>query len=380
MSPVQLYSCQTVADLAWPDSDDGRYARAYLTAFFEQEPRRLIANVYNTELRVAQVGELVLPLTLSDFHPANSYVCSPYSHYVSYGGFEEVARLGNPAAERLIRLLLRPLAAFFRRRELDRVVYANNWLLSTNLYPALDLRQVAELAGVLPSHFPDRPVIFRSVDGYRNPQLLGTLRRCGYRMVLSRQVYYQDPLVARTKKQFKVDCSVMRRSHYRFVDARELGAAAIPRLCELYNLLYLEKYSYYNPQFTEDFVRVALERDLLTMWALMSDGRIDGVLGYFVRNGVMTQPFFGYDTTLPQELALYRLLSLKTLLEGERRGLLVHASAGVGPFKRLRGAVATIEYNAIYDRHLPAARRLPWTLLKVLADGVAVPLFRRYGF
>jgi hypothetical protein len=99
-----------------------------------------------------------------------------------------------------------------------------------------------------------------------------------------------------------------------------------------------------------------------------------------VRNGVMTQPFFGYDTRLPQELGLYRLLSLKTLLEGEERGLLVHASAGVGPFKRLRGGVATIEYNAVYDRHLQAARRLPWTLLKLLADGVAVPLFRRYGF
>ena len=104
------------------------------------------------------------------------------------------------------------------------------------------------------------------------------------------------------------------------------------------------------------------------------------MVGYFVRNGVMTQPFFGYDTRLPQELALYRLLSLKTLLEGEERGLLVHASAGVGPFKRLRGGVATIEYNAVYDRHLPAARRLPWTLLKVLADKVAVPLFRHYGF
>lgn len=378
MSPVQLYSHQ--AEVAWPDSYDGRYARAYLTPFFEQAPHRLIANVYNTELRVAQVGDLVLPLTLSDFHPANSYVCSPYSHYVSYGGFEEVERLGNPAAERLIRLLLRPLAAFLRRQELDRVVYVNNWLLSTNLYPAIEPAQIVELAEALPGYFPDRPVIFRSVDGYRNPQLLDTLSRCGYRMVLSRQVYYQDPWVARTKKQFKVDRSVMRRSQYRFVDARELGAAAIPRLCELYRLLYLEKYSTYNPQFTENFVRIALERQLLTLWALVREGCIDGVVGYFVRNGVMTQPFFGYDTRLPQELALYRLLSLKTLLEGEERGLLVHASAGVGPFKRLRGGVATIEYNAVYDRHLPAARRLPWTLLKVLADKIAVPLFRHYGF
>jgi hypothetical protein len=376
---MQIYCRQNLADLAWPETYDGRYACDYLAPLIEEEPHRLIANVYRTEMRVAQAGNFVLPLTVSDFHPANSYVCSPYSHYVSYA-FEEVERLNNRAAQRLIRLLMRPLAAFFRQRELDRLVYANNWLLSTNLYPALEPQQMYALASALPDCFPDRTVIFRSVDSYRNPRLLKTLLDCGYQMILSRQVYYQDPAVARTKKQFKVDSSLMRRSPYRFVDARELGRQAIPRLIELYNLLYLEKYSYYNPQFTEAFVRLMLDRELLTMWALVCDGRIDGVLGYFARNGVMTQPFFGYDTRLPQELALYRLLSLKTLLEGEERGLLVHASAGVGSFKRLRGGVATIEYNAVYDRHLPAARRLPWTLLKLLADRVAVPLFRRYEF
>jgi hypothetical protein len=41
---------------------------------------------------------------------------------------------------------------------------------------------------------------------------------------------------------------------------------------------------------------LALERQLLTLWALVREGCIDGVVGYFVRNGVMTQPFFGYDT------------------------------------------------------------------------------------
>jgi hypothetical protein len=59
------------AEVAWPDSYDGRYARAYLTPFSSRRRIALIANVYNTELHVAQVADpLVLPLTLSDFHPA----------------------------------------------------------------------------------------------------------------------------------------------------------------------------------------------------------------------------------------------------------------------------------------------------------------------
>jgi len=104
------------------------------------------------------------------------------------------------------------------------------------------------------------------------------------------------------------------------------------------------------------------------------------VMGYFVRNGVMTQPFFGYDTTLPQKIGLYRLLTMVTLLEGMEHGLMVHASAGVGPFKKLRGGMPVIEYNAVYDRHLPLGRRLPWSVLKVLSDKIAIPVFQKYGF
>ena len=36
----------------------------------------------------------------------------------------------------------------------------------------------------------------------------------------------------------------------------------------------------------------------------------DDLLRYYVRNGVMTTPLFGYDTTLPPSAGLYRLLSI----------------------------------------------------------------------
>ncbi len=94
----------------------------------------------------------------------------------------------------------------------------------------------------------------------------------------------------------------------------------------------------------------------------------------------MTQPVFGYDTGKPQKLGLYRLLSLHVLEEGRRLGLRLNASGGVGEFKRLRGGIATLEYNAVYQRHLPPARQRPWRLLKRLLDAVAVPVIQKYGF
>ena len=151
------------------------------------------------------------------------------------------------------------------------------------------------------------------------------------------------------------------------------------RAVSLYNMLYLDKYSPYNPQFTPEFFKLARDKDLLHFRGLVRDGRMDGVMGFFMRNGMMTQPVFGYDTSLPVETGLYRLLTLVTLQEGIRLGLKVHASAGVGPFKKLRGGRSIFEYNAVFDRHLPKNRQISWSVIKWIGDRAA-PLFKKYNF
>ena len=101
-------------------------------------------------------------------------------------------------------------------------------------------------------------------------------------------------------------------------------------------------------------------------------------MGFFVRNGVMTQPLFGYDTSIPEQ-GLYRLLTLITLREGQQRGLLVHASGGVGKFKKVRGGVSTIEYNAVFMKHLPRRRQRPWNLIRAISK-YAIPYFQKNNF
>src|SRR5258708_4716942 len=162
------------------------------------------------------------------------------------------------------------------------------------------------------------------------------------------------------------------------------GAALPPadaaRVLELYNGLYLNKYSRYNPIFTLDFIQLALAERLLHVKALARDGHIDAVLGYVARRGLITAPLFGYDMRLPKEAGLYRQLSTLISLEAQARGDTLHLSAGVGPFKRIRGGLPAIEYNAVYDSHLPAWRRQPWALLQAVADQLAIPVFQKYGF
>jgi hypothetical protein len=374
---VEFFIRGTIAEIPWPPTTDGRYAQRYLAPFLQNGPQLYIRNVHQTELGIVKVGNTILPITTTQFHPANAYTCSPYSHYISYGGYEEIHQLKNPPAEVLIRGLLHPLAWYFRHSDFDRVVYVNNWLLSTNLYPALNEAAITALVQTLPRLFPDRAIVFRSVDSYRNPELYHTLLARGCRMALSRQIWYMDPREALKTSQMREDRRVLRHTAYEVVDGKQLSGGEIERCLNLYNQLYLDKYSYYNPQFSPAFLRLAIENDLLFVRALRREGQIRGVMGYFVRGGCMTQPFFGYDTALPPQEGLYRRLTLITLEEGLQHGLLVHASAGVGPFKKLRGGKPVIEYNAVFDRHLPPSRRMPWALIEQISR-IAIPIFQRY--
>ena len=92
---IQRFDASTIGALDWPATPDGDYARRCLLPFMEAGPLTYIANAH-AELQVLKLGETLLPITLSDFHPANSYVCSPYTHYVSYAK-EEFRRPEEPA-------------------------------------------------------------------------------------------------------------------------------------------------------------------------------------------------------------------------------------------------------------------------------------------
>jgi hypothetical protein len=374
----ELFNKETIHTIEWPSTSDGEYARNYLLPVME-DPQKYIRNVHNTQLMIAKVDDVIIPLTVTDFHPDNTYTVSPYSHYVSYGGFEEVKHLENKPIEALIKLVMNPVAWYFKQAELDKAVFVNNYLLSTNLYPSVGSEQISALSAALPQWFPNRVIIFRSVDERRNPHIIEALKGKKYEMILSRQVWYMDPAEAARTRQYKEDARVLRRHGYEIVEGRDLSEDDLHRAVHLYNLLYLEKYSYYNPQFTFEFLKLARDKGALHLRALKRDGNMNAVMGFFVRNGAMTQPLFGYDTSLPQDEGLYRLLTLITLQEGLQRNLLVHASGGVGKFKKIRGGRSVIEYNAVFAKHLPAWRQRPWKLIKAISKYM-IPYFQKMDF
>ncbi len=331
---------------------------------------------------VLRTEDLVLPVTVNDDDYDNSYVCSPYTHYIRYAK-RELELLNRPLMEKSLSAILDVLGYFMKSSHLNQVVHVNNWLLSTNLYPRLSEGQLAAIVNAVREAFPKHAIVLRSLSSSLHPAMIATLQANGCKLVPSRQIYLyrsNDPAFGNAKSRWllKRDYEVLAKNGYEFVAPSDITDMDVPRIAELYAMLYLDKYSYDNPQFDTAFIRLAKQTGVLTLYGLRKEGRLDAVMGYFNRNGVMTTPLFGYDTSQPASVGLYRMLSACLIRQAREMGDLLHESAGAAQFKRNRGAIADIEYSAVFDNHLPLGRRWCWTLLEQLLNGIGVPIMRKY--
>ncbi len=363
---MKIFRPDSFEQVEWPDLSSQRYLSQIC-----RDPHRYVANVTAPMACLAWSGK-VLPLSFGQRpSPEESFVSSPFSQYIHYA--EEELRLVPGWARGPLKLLIRLLGWWFRTSHLNRVVMVNNWLLTTNLYQDWN---DPEIPSMLVQAFPDRAILFRTVNPKLDAALLQSLVENGYRRLVSRQVYLRDSSVA-PNRQLRNDLKVYRRSSYELV--QQLSEAELTRAAELYESLYIRKYSVFNPRFRVAFLRLLQQSEAMQFRGFRSpEGRLDAFLVFNVRQRsfgpVMSQPLFGYDTSLPKELSLYRLLSTQTYLEGLAHGRLVHLSAGVGEFKRNRGATPILEYNCVHHAHLPLRRRLPWRLLEQVLNRVASPI------
>jgi hypothetical protein len=187
----------------------------------------------------------------------------------------------------------------------------------------------------------------------------------GYRLIPSRRVYLLD---ASTKTPFQKDTNqrdlkLLKSSQYQVIDSPADLQTHVERFAELYRALYVDKHSQLNPAFNAEFFRLLLEENILTCRAFADKGKVDAFIGFFVREQMISAAVMGYDPQSPQRRGLYRLAIALTIAEAAERKLLLNLGAGAEKFKMLRGAVPTQEFDAVFDRHLPRRRALPWYAL-----------------
>ncbi|MFB2556682.1 ATP-grasp domain-containing protein [Herbiconiux liangxiaofengii] len=381
-------------------------ARFVEAVALEGGPTAIAANT-GCRLDTVTVGDHSLPVTVSTStstprqEAARSYVVSPLTHYVHYAR-EELVELPSMPVRRAAGGLLRVLEVVLRAGRVDDVVIVGNSLVSTNLLPELDEAAVADVTARLTAAHPDAAVAWRSVHG-RGTTLPDVLRRAGYRLLPSRSVLFAPTRGDEwmTLRDVRRDRGLFETSGHRAQPApvdpvTGMSSPAIrQRIADLYGLLYLGKYSRLNPAYTAAFVGAAQRSGFLRFTLLTRPGRpstvlhrtaappvtpadIVGVIGTSTAHGLLAAPVFGYDTTLPVEEGLYRMLSWLVARQAHEEGVDLHASSGVADFKRNRGAERELEYLAVYTRHLPWRRRMAWSMLQAVLERIAMPLVERH--
>jgi len=342
-------------------------ARGYLASLIKSGPAPYLDNA-TVRMEALVIDERVLPLVISERVEGNSNVCSAYAHYVEYA-FHELAGRYRRVPAGLLKAPRSLLGALLRSGSIDHIVFVNNWLLTTNPSHGLSSAQIAALTAYLTRRYPDSAIVFRSVNPLADQPGLDALRTNSYRLVPSRRVYMLDTASPRylERSNIRADLNKLRRMSYSIVDSPEDLAPHAPRITALYRDLYLGKHSPLNPQYNTDFFSLILKETFLTHRALIEDGRVDAFVSYFVEDGVMTASLLAYDLNRPQRLGLYRLAVALLISEAAKRRAWLNMSAGSGDFKMLRGAIPVQECDAVYDRHLPIHRRLPWTYVRIAA-------------
>ncbi len=256
---IKLYDASSIDTVVWSQNDDGQRLKAYLTPMIKNGSRYYVENV-NAQLNLLTVNDLFLPITITDTQYDNSFVCSPYSHYISYG-LVYLDNMKNRCLSRFCKFFFQGLAALMRQGKINKVVIVNNWLFTTNPYPPIDSVTMQAIVRTLSQRFPDHAIVFRSVTRETAETCFDALKDNQFDMIASRYVYLtdgNDDQVFKTRI-FKSDLKLLRERPYTVLEGQQISEKDIPQIQELYNALYIQKYSSLNPQFNQNFIRHALD-------------------------------------------------------------------------------------------------------------------------
>lgn len=375
-------NAETGMEIQWMQPEDlpAGVLKDFCRVFASQPVSELIGNV-ETEFRMLGISEdICFPVSINNAEWDNSYVCSPYTAYVPYANDEVSRKITRKPVRWLLHALIKSVSEWLKSAEINKNVHVNNFLLSTNPYPEWSGAQIQAVTGFLTRQYPGHALIFRSLNVRQHAHLLDKFSENNYLLLGSRQVYlYDEPFAGWIKRNNnKQDRRIVRNKKLRYLD-HDAMRGHLEQAWHLYNLLYLEKYSRHNPQFTLAYFR-QMHHSKTMYFQGYADARnqLKAFAGLFTPGNTITSPLVGYDTAAPPKECLY-IHAIQLIFDHKyRTGKPLNLSSGAAGFKRLRGGVPSVEYSAVYVAHLKPHRQRVFKVLAFLTNRIGVPLLEKH--
>lgn len=261
---MRLYSAKEYASINWSNSSKESPLKSYLETLLKSGPSSFIANV-KSEIYILQIEDQFLPITLNNREYDNSYVTSIIS-YINYAE-DEMQRHGMGVLKMLLKPILIMLKGALKLCKSNKIIAINNFLLSTNLFNPLSEKQIQATLKFLSMQFPDHTILIRSLNTITHKEMLDSLKKLNFSIITSRSIYFFDPknlskIGSKRRWIIKKDKDIQNQSAIQIIDHESFKKEDAHHIKRLYDLLYLEKYSRCNPDFTVNFFEEVIEKKI----------------------------------------------------------------------------------------------------------------------
>ena len=382
-SEIGIYLKDEIESVDWEKLENGACLKNYLIPLVKKGTRHFISNTEH-EMGLAVVDGKAFPLTIGNMDSKSfCYLVSFLSQYFDYAREEVLENDKYTASQKRIARFVVPIFKFLGKLSgMEKVVFINNYILSTSLYPDTSEIDLVSFIKELEVKFTNHTLVFRSVNDYTEEKFLKELEVLGGKTLACRQLYMLDPKLGKYKKKrpFVMDSKLWdKTTDLEWIKAESFTNEEKRLAIQFYTALYIDKYSSLNPHYTEAYLDIVLKSKVLEFYLLKEKetGNLKAVQAVASKNNVITTPFIGYDQSVPKEKGLYRLMNVQLTQLAVKNNAVLNMSSGASKFKISRGGKPFFEYHVVFDEHLKTSRKWIWSLLHYFSEKFVKPSMKK---
>lgn len=349
-------------------SSEPDFSSRLYDAIHKHGAEKLYRNIHTEISYFHTQDKKIIATTTAHIKKGNCYVVSPYAMIISYSQ-EELHKIKTKILIPIAWLLIRIFSFVLKAVKIDRIHVLNNQMLSTNFFEThwndLDFKEITINQKY---YFSKHALAIRSLNEVQNEIIIKKLQAQNWIPIVTRQVYLFETYDMH-KRDIIRDMRLLYSSRYKFIEPDSTSLKDFQKAEDLYNQLYLAKYTPENIQYTALYMQEMYKSGDLHLRLLLDaeTSTLVGVVGIIGNSIALTAPIVGYELSRPTSEALYRRCLMYIINYAANKQITLNLSSGAPDFKRNRGAKPTIEYMYIYVKHLSFFSRITWWVLSKIS-------------